>query len=372
MINNPQPVSTATRPRGMVIVNGEVLQGLVSFEVDNNSFYQADSFRLVMALSAQPANRGFDYWAAQTSLQVELLVGYPQDPGNFTRTDLKSLVTGYVDDIDFNPLRDEITFAGRDLTALMIDTKRSITFTNLKSSDIAAQIASAVGLQTNIAATKAFQGTMNQIVKALVGDRSTYWDILTKLAQIEQFNVWVSSNVLNFQPKQPNAEPYVIQYQSPDAVPYLVGNFTGLTFSRNLSVTRGVKVTVRSFNQKTGQAVTATATRSRVKNATTQGIGSSSLPPAEYVFTFPNMTADMAQAKATTMAQEISQHEVNVSADMPGDDLLTALTPVQVVGTGTAFDQIYYPASVQRRYSLDEGYRMSLRARNYSPETSLQ
>ena len=103
MINNPQPLSTASRPRGLVIVNGEVLQGVVSFDVDNNGFYQADSFRLVIAMSAQASNRGFDYWAAQTSLQVELLVGYPQDPKNYTRTDLKSWLTGWADDIEVDP-----------------------------------------------------------------------------------------------------------------------------------------------------------------------------------------------------------------------------------------------------------------------------
>ena len=69
--------------------------------------------------------------------------------------------------------------------------------------------------------------------------------------------------------------------------------------------------------------------------------------------------------------EDISQHEVNLSAELPGDDLLSAQTPVQVFGTGTAFDQVYYPASIQRRYSLDEGYRMSLRARNFSPESQL-
>jgi phage protein D len=371
MINNPQPTSAASQPRGMVQINGERVIGLVSFDVDNNSFFQADTFRLTLALSAQPANRGFDYWASQTSLQAELLLGYPQNVDGYTKSDLKSLLVGYVDDIEFDPLRDEITMAGRDLTSLLIDKKRSIAFTNLRSSDIAAQMAADVGLKTNIAATKVFQGTMNQIVKALTNDRATYWDTLTKLAQIEQYNVWVSGTTLNFQPKQSNQDAYVLQYQAPGQQAYMAGNFTAMKFSRNLSVTRGVKVTVRSFVQKTGKAVTASATRSRVTNSTTSGVGKTGLPVAEYFFTFPNMTADQAQAKATALAQEISQHEVNLEAEMPGDDLLTPQVQVNVVGTGTKFDQIYYPASIQRRYSLDEGYRMHLRAKNYSPETQM-
>lgn len=371
MINNPVPSSSASQPRGMVLINGENVSGLSSFEVDNNSYFQADTFRLTLALSAQPANRGFDFWAAQTSLQAELLVGAPRDPNNFTRTDLKSLLVGYVDDIEIDPLRDEISMVGRDLTSLLIDKKRSITFTNLKSSDIAAQIAADVGLTANIAPTTAFRGTMNQIVKALVNDRATYWDVLTKLAQIEQYNVWVSGNTLNFQPKQSTPDTYVLQYQPPQPLAYPVGNFAGMKFSRNLSVTRGVKVTVRSFVQKTGKSVVAMATRTRVQNTTTSRFAKTGLPVAEYFFTYPNMTTDQAQAKANALAQEISQHEVNLEADLPGDDLLTPQVPVKVVGTGTKFDQIYYPASIQRRYSFEDGYRMILRARNYSPETQL-
>ncbi|NMM21849.1 MAG: hypothetical protein HHJ15_18170 [Rhodoferax sp.] len=371
MINNPQPASIVTQPRGMVLVNGDRAVGLLSFEVDNNSYFQADTFRLTLALSGQPANRDFKFWAAQTSLQVELLVGFPQNPDNFTRTDLKSLLVGYVDDIQVDPLRDEITMAGRDLTSLLIDTKRSIAFTNMTSSDIAIKIAKEMGLNYLVEPTKKFTGTMAQIVTQMVGDRSTYWDVLTKLAQIEHYTVSVTGHTLNFVSATPPGDFYELQYQAPVLQAFPVGNFTAMKFSRNLSVTRGIKVTVMSWNQKTGKMVKQTASRSRVKNTTTSKSGSNGLPPLEYTFVYPNMTDDAAQAKATALAQDISQHEVNLDAEMPGDDLLTTTTPIKVTGTDTAFDQTYYPASIQRRYSWDDGYRMTVRARNYSPETQL-
>lgn len=371
MINDPQPSSSVTRCRGMVLINGERAAGLVEFEVDNNGYFQADTFRVVLCLSAQPEGRAFAFWAAQTGMEVELLAGTPQDPDNFTRTDLRSWLTGWVDDLSVDPLRDEIVLTGRDMTGVLVDTKRTVAFTNLRSSDIAIQIAREIGLAYAVTETQQFAGVMASIVKQLLNDRATYWDVLTKLAQFEQYAVFVEGKTLHFEPRSPAMEPYSLQYQAPGALAYVQANFMAMQFARNLTVARGVKVTVLSWNAKTGKTVKAIAQRARVKNTTIGRSGNTGLPPAEYTFTFSGLDQNDAQKKANALLQDISQHEVNLSAELPGDDLLTAQTPVKVTGTGTEFDQVYYPASIQRRFSLDEGYRMSLRARNYSPESQL-
>lgn len=371
ILNTLQPEAAATQPRGMVLVNGEQAAGLVSFEVDNNGYYQADTFRVTLALSAQPANRGFAFWAAQTSMKVELLAGYPANPDNFTKSDLKNWLTGWVDDIEVSPLQDEITITGRDMTAVLVDTKRSIAFTNMKSSEIAKKIAADQGLNAVVTETNGFAGAMKKIVKQLVNDRATYWDVLTKLAQFEGFDVYVTGDTLHFEPHTNFPDTYVLNYQPPGAVAYTVANFMDMRFARNLSVARGVKVKVLSWNAQTNKVVSAVAQRSRVKNATTAKAGANGLPVAEYTFTYPNMDTNQAQKQAQSLLKDISQHEVNLSAELVGDDLLTTRTKIEVRGTGTDFDQTYYPASIQRRYSLDDGYRMSVRARNYSPESQL-
>lgn len=371
IVNNPVPVAGFAQPRGMALVNGERVAGLKSFEVDNNSFFQADTFRLSLALSAQPATRGFDFWAAQTTVQVELLAGFPANPDNFTRTELTSWLTGWADDIEVDPIADEIVITGRDKTSLLVDTKKAIAFTNKRSSDIATQIATIAGLSVDVDPTQAFTGTAASTIMQMVNDRGTYWDVLTKLAQIEQYNVYVAGNTLFFKKAQAVKDQYVLRYQPPGAAAWAQVNAVSMRFSRNLSVARGTKVTVLSWNQKTGKQVSAVAQRARVKNSTTSKAGSNGLPTAEYTFIFPNLTPQQAQDRANALVADISQHEVNVSADMPGDDLLTTNVAVKVIGTNSAFDQIYYPASIRRSYSWDEGYRMNVRARNYSPESQL-
>ncbi|MFD2271423.1 hypothetical protein ACFS07_10485 [Undibacterium arcticum] len=40
-----------------------------------------------------------------------------------------------------------------------------------------------------------------------------------------------------------------------------------------------------------------------------------------------------------------------------------------MVGTGTAFDQTYYPESIVREMDLTGGYTMTIKAKNHSPQS---
>jgi len=374
-VNNPEPVSTGTRPRGAVFANGERLQGVVGFEVDNNTFYQADTFRLTLALSAQPADRGWAWWADQREVEIELLAGYPETPDRFAREDLQSLLIGYVDDIEFDPIADEIVMAGRDLTARFIETKTVEKYQNLTASQVATKLAQAHGLTPVVTATKETVGTFYQIDHAATQDDRPEWDVLTYVAQASGFVVYVKGRELHFEPKPDpsKVEPYVLRWQPPAESQFSpVFNGMRLTFSRNLTVARDIKVSVRSYNQKQKKGFTVTAERKRIKNTTTSKVGRSGLPPQQYSFFFPNMTPDEAQKKANQLLKDISEHEVNLTADVPGDTALNQSTMLRVEGTGTAFDQLFYPASVVHSFDYDTGYRTLFRAKNSSPESTVQ
>ena len=67
------------------------------------------------------------------------------------------------------------------------------------------------------------------------------------------------------------------------------------------------------------------------------------------------------------MADKITRHERLLSAELPGDLELDSRSLVRLSGTGTSWDQAYYPESVTRRLSFEGGFTMSLRAKNHSP-----
>jgi len=54
------------------------------------------------------------------------------------------------------------------------------------------------------------------------------------------------------------------------------------------------------------------------------------------------------------------------TAYLPADNVLSVSTPVVVQGTGTAWDQLYFPRLITREMDNEEGYRMTVEAQNTS------
>lgn len=378
-LNDPTPAAMARQPRGIVLVNGIILAGWASFEVDNNSYYQADTFRCVLAISAQPDERNVAWWLAQDQIELEFLAGFPKDHDNYTRGDLNSLLVGYVDEIEVDMVAGVIVLAGRDHTAKLIDTKSSLSVVTgpdaIRSSAIVEQIAAKVGLIPVVTATKSASpgGSYYKLVKQIVEAHTTYWDIVSRLAQIEQYVAYVSGNELHFEPRTvASSDSYMIEWVRPTAdVAYPQVNAMHLRVSRNLFVAKDIKVTVLSHDYKNDAQIKATAQKTRVRNAVTGSAGKSATPPVEYVYNFANLSHSDAQARANELLLELSRHELNLQAELPGDSILTSRTPIKLGGTGTKADQVFYPDSIVRTFSIEEGYRMRVIAKNITPDVEI-
>jgi hypothetical protein len=221
--------------------------------------------------------------------------------------------------------------------------------------------------------SKSASGSYYKLVKSIIESHTTYWNILARLAQMEKFVVYVEGNNLHFEPRKiVGGEEYVIQWTPPnDSYGFPMANVARITFSRNLYIARDITVRVISHSYKTDRPITVTAEKTRVRNSVTKGAGSSSQPPVEYVYQFPNMNHADAQAKANALLLELSQHEMNMHATLPADNILSARNLIRVIGTGSRADQTYYPASIVRTFSVDEGYRMEITAKNISPDVEI-
>jgi hypothetical protein len=71
---------------------------------------------------------------------------------------------------------------------------------------------------------------------------------------------------------------------------------------------------------------------------------------------------------AQSIYNEMVKNEMRLSADLPGHSILHIMHVIPVTSIGTAFDQTYYPESIQRTLSNDEGFRMKVSAKNHSDE----
>lgn len=363
----PQPAVRA--PRGLVRVAGAALLPWVEWEVDNNTFYQADTFRVVFPVSQLPAAYNLNWWAAQTGIVLEVFAGFPANPASFAPADLNLLIYGRVDHIEFNPVAGELVASGRDLTSNFIDTKTTEEWRNQTASQVASALAARHGLTPKVTSTSTRVGSYYQLDNVLVTNQHSEWDLLSYLAAKEKFVVYVKGQELHFEPRPDpaSAVPYKLQWRAPtNDNPVAALNAMSLRFEHDLTVAKGVVVWVQAMNVKTGKAFSVAYPANKAKGTRP---GQSS--PSAQIYTFRlrgrAMTPDEALRYAQDKHREITQHEVKIRAMLPADDALSITNVIQVTGTGSAFDQTYYPDTITRRMSIGDGYTMDVTAKNTVP-----
>lgn len=365
---NDLPVQPSVRqPRAIVQVAGIQVPAWIGWSVDNNTFYQADTFRVSFAASALPAETDANWFSDQKEAFVEIFAGFPADPMNYNETDLDSLIYGRVDDIDYDPVSTILTLTGRDLTAAFIDAKTTIQYQNLTSSQIAAQLAANHGMTVSGPATKRQAGTFYAYDRVSMTDQRSEWDLLTWLAQQEGFVCYVQGKVLHFEPRPlAPAEPYELRWTVADGgLPS--ANVQDLRVSRSLTVAKGITVVVRSWNAKQSRGFTAYYPS---KGKGTQAGKASPFGDTQiYSVTRGGLDQDSATKLAQQIHREITQHEMKLRARLPADNILTQTAMVRLIGTGTKFDQDYFVDGITRSMSLDEGYVMDVSAKNINPES---
>lgn len=361
--------SEVRQPRGLVKVNGAVVTGWTEFEAEQNEFYSPDTFRVSFAMSDLPKENGAAWFAAQGRLEVELFVGFPADPDHYSPGELTSIFFGVADEPSFewDVLTIEIT--GRDLTADLIDHKTSEKYVNSTASQVATKLAQKYGLKPVVAATQTKVGRYYTRDLVNLQDDRTEWDLLTFLAREEGFAVYVKGRELHFEPKTAGkGEPYLIRYTpaSADGPPTLNG--VRLTTSRALTVARDIEVTVTSHNSKKKLSFKAVSRRSK----TQKGPGAAG-SVQKYSYSIPGLTQDQAQKRADQIRDELAKHEMKLRLEGPADNLLWITDAILLEGTGTAFDQTYFPQSIIRRLKAgdgeDGGYSWMVEAKNHSPES---
>jgi hypothetical protein len=198
-----------------------------------------------------------------------------------------------------------------------------------------------------------------------ITNQHSEWDLLSYLASKESIVVYCKGNELHFEQKSASTvDPYILRWTAPDSFNgFPQFNGKTLQLSRNLTLAKGVVVWVQFVNSKTNRSASVCFPTSRAK-----GTSPGKASPNYQVFTIrlheKSMTDEAALQEAQVRHKEITQHEVRLAATMPADNILKATSVLKLTGTNSAFDQIYYPDAITRRMSIDEGYNMSITAKN--------
>lgn len=359
-------------PRWCVLIGGTPLIP-VSARVTTNPMFLADEFEVVLTASSNPLGMAWPQWCAYTSMQVEVRTGFPSDPSNWSPDELTPMIFGDVDQVQVDPVADTITLTGRDLTHRFIDTKTAEKWQNQTPSQIAQSLALLQGLQAQVTPTpgNTKAGRFYSIDHVHLTTVQTQWDLLTYLAQQLGWVCYVQIDTLVFGPPQtPGTGDYIVTAPASG----VQSDVLRIQFARNLTIARDVIVKVRSWNAKQAKGFTATATANRsVKSAlagsragTQQQAGGSA---QTYLYTVPGLTLVEAQNLAMARLTEISRQELRVQIQQPGDVAPSKGQIVRIKGSGSVFDQPFYPFEVTRTMDLQQGFAMSILAKNHSPQS---
>jgi phage protein D len=315
------------------LANGAPVAGVVDVSVTSNNNFAADRFAVTIALSANDPM----FWTATDSILLEIGMGVngAEQP----------LIQGQVDTVEIDAIQQTLRVTGRDLAAALIAARTQESFQNQTASQIAQTIAARHGLAAAVTPTMTPVGRYYQIERDRVTLNSfnyatTEWDLLIFLARQEQFDLYVSGTTLHFE--QPSAAAPIMMISPTDVL--------NLHLERALTLASGVSVTVKSWNSRQQKAFTETAARG-------SGHGQN------IVVVRPNLQPSDAQTAAQSLLDEIAGHERFIMFSMPGELTLTARSRVLLSGTGTAFDQPYSVAEIERSLSLHQGFLQHVRAK---------
>jgi hypothetical protein len=349
-----------------VLTNGTVIPGLIHATMTSTNNYKADEFECEFSLWDDPkfGPSFFDVEELDIDIQLSIVTGSNKDA-------FRSILLGKTDRINVKWFQGTVILSGRDKTSLFLDTKINETYQNLTSSEVVSQLANGhPGITSDIDPTTTKVGSyyahnQSQNATGEFTKSTTEWQLITYLAQQEGYDVWVKGNTIHFKQQiLQDPTPWTINLHKPAQrknQTYHYGNTVkDVDLERNLSIAKDVKVILQSWNSNDGKLMTATYGSSAGKNSQTY---TRQAPP--------NMTQDQLNRRANSLALEISKNERVINWREPGvSDILTPRNMVQVINSGTSFDQNYYIQKITRTFSIDGGLEMFISAKNHSVDTS--
>jgi len=358
----------ARQPRVRVLVNGTVLSGLIDAQWTLPLAYECGTFQFTKALvpgGAEPFNAVF--WAATTSKTVTVTIQAQIGAGAWV-TQIVGQVDGHVLDLCAGTLQAN----GRDLAAVFIDSRTIAAYPNLSVNEIVAKLAAEHSAITAVAqpadttlAGRFYASNHTAVTDGNFSSAINEWDLLCTLGRAAGVVPYVQETTLYFQPAPvpPPIFGVTIPLLPNGTVAPGPANPEKLQLRRSLVLARDVTVKVTSWGSRGKALVTATVTGKSVKQ-----LPGDTDTPTKYYFEFPNMTQAEAQAAAQRLALEISAHERGISVTVPGEIVIGPTHQIQLSGTGTDYDMLWFPTSVTRQIS-QRGFQTQIEAKNSSPLT---
>jgi len=343
--------SLTRQPRVRLVLDGVPVDGCRSAEIISRRGAQAASFRILASASSVAKTLGRS-WVDKDKLDVAIDFGFLPTGISAAVMPWVRMITGNVDRISFDQPRGLVSLDGRDHAARLIDLPIQDSYLNRTSSELAALLASSCELSGDIDTTHGLIGQYYQIqhTKSALSGFSKHgngWDLLSELADLEGFDLWVDGTTLHFkQADTTNTKIYDLTSEQPTtnrASP--VFTISDLSMERTLGLAGSMQVTVSSWNSRQRQKIIASYPPD-----------TSTATSKQFLILRPNLLPDEAEVLAKNTYNRLRAHQYVVNGTMAGELVLTTQHRLRLAGTGTGWDRIYTIDRIEREMSLEGGY----------------
>jgi uncharacterized protein len=274
--------------------------------------------------------------------QAEIWLGYAGDLQLVMTAEITGLEPAFT--ADQPPV---LTVRGYDYRHRLTRDRKSRSFSMIKDSAIAAQVAREAGLLAQVKAT-------TENLTFVVQSNQTDWEFLRQRAGLLGFEVYVRNKTLYFEPPAYTSQPSARLSLGQD-----ITEFT----PRLTSIGQQTQVTVRGWDIQQKQAIVGSAAVGKERPmggrsgpaASKRAWGAASATIVDQTVRTRSEADQIASGRFNGLALSYVQGSVT-GAGRPG---LRTGTVVQIDGAGQTFSGPYYVTSVVHSLSQELGYRTS-------------
>ncbi|MCL6434015.1 MAG: hypothetical protein K6T90_07310 [Leptolyngbyaceae cyanobacterium HOT.MB2.61] len=281
---------------------------------------------------------------------IDVLMGYG--------TRLKPVISAEITGLEPEFSREtppKLVVRGHDLRHRLLYGRKTRSFTKMKDSAIAQQIASQQGLVAKATDTKV-------VLDYVMQHNQTDLEFLQERAQRIGYEVWVKDKTLYFQPHRHDAHKSLtlsLDFQS-----------NLLEFSPRLSsLTQASKVEVRGWDLKNKQAIVSragTGNEVSLMGGVTSGAKALQRMVGSNSYSIVNRPVQsQAEADQMVMGQfnQRSLAYITGEGTCLGNATLEAGSVIEIKGVGRQFSGLYYVTTATHTFTDDEGYRTEFTVR---------
>jgi phage protein D len=340
-------------PNARVLLNGQVispemeaaLQSVaIAEDLDAASMV---TLTLVTWDNAQQKMTWIDNSAVDLGVKVEIQMGY--------QNTLKTIIMGEITGLEPEFSQDRVPMLvvrGHDLRHRLMRGRKTKSFTKMKDSAIASQIASARGLSPTVEDTKVD-------LEYVLQHNQTDWEFLQERAARIGYEVVVENKKFYFGSPRYTASKVLILTREDGLI----------EFSPRLSsLTQVQQVEVRSWLPKDKNEVISKAAAGQ-EGGTMGGKTSGAKAVKQFGESSHTIVTQPVFSKAEADQMALGQFKEMAIAYITGDGIcrgnadLRAGTVIEIKGLGTRFSGLYYVTSTEHCFSHSQGYTTSFTVR---------